>query len=476
MSVEIEIEKDVVVVGAGPGGYSAAFRCADLGRSVDLVDLRGALGGVCLNEGCIPSKALLHATDSLRVVREAEDFGITFGEAAIDIGRLRSRTVSVIESLTGGLAHIAARRKVNHTVAKASFVDGKRIAVKGPDTDETWLFKSLIIATGSSPVVLQGWPEDERIWDAAAALEVREIPKHLVIVGGGIIGLEMACIYHGLGSKVTIIEATAQLASGCDKAAAQLLHKSLTARGCIIHTSTRVNEVRCLKNSLVVNCDGPLDGSADYTAGTALTIKASHVLQSVGRSANTKSLNVKKAGVAVDERGQILIDSTGQTNVKNVFAVGDVTGGPMLAHRAVHQGHIAAEVCSGHTADWNDAPVPSVAYTQPEVAWVGISEEQAREANISFGTSTFPWAANGRSLAHGTSEGFTTLVYATDSQRLIGATLVGDNAGELIAEIAHAIEMGSNLVDIAHTIHAHPTRSETIGMAAQLALGLCTDL
>ncbi len=470
--MSVEIEKDVVVVGAGPGGYSAAFRCADLGRSVDLIDLRDALGGVCLNEGCIPSKALLHATDSLRVAREAEDFGITFGKAAIDIDRLRARTVSVIESLTGGLAHIALRRKVSHTVATASFFDNKRVTVKGPDTDEVWSFKSLIIATGSSPVVLKGWPEDDRIWDAAAALEVREIPKHLVIVGGGIIGLEMACIYHGLGSKVTIIEATGQLASGCDKAAAQLLHKSLTARGCIIHTSTRVTEVRCLKNNLVLNCDGP----PDNTAGTTLTIKASHVLQSVGRSANTKSLNVKKAGLAVDERGQILIDSTGQTNVKKVFAVGDVTGGPMLAHRAVHQGHIAAEVCSGHTADWNDALVPSVAYTQPEVAWVGISEEQAREANISSGISTFPWAANGRSLAHGTSEGFTTLVYATDSQRLIGATLVGDNAGELIAEITHAIEMGSNLVDIAHTIHAHPTRSETIGMAAQLALGLCTDL
>lgn len=466
----IEKHKDLVVIGAGPGGYSAAFRAADLGRSVDLIDSRTALGGVCLNEGCIPSKALLHATDAIRVAREAEDFGITFGKAKVNIARLRERTEGVIDTLTGGLAQIAARRKVSHTCGTAQLLDANSISVKGDNTDEVWHFKSLIIATGSSPVMLDGWPQDDRIWDAAAALEVRNIPRHLVIVGGGIIGLEMACIYSGLGSEITIIEATDQLAGGCDRQAAQVLHKCLENRGCVIYINTRVTGVRNPKSNLTLTCDG------STAADKKITIKASHILQAVGRAANTDTLNTDQAGLALDERGQIIIDTTGRTNLHNIFAVGDVTGGPMLAHRAVHQGHIAAEVSSGHAADWNDALVPSVAYTQPEIAWVGLSAEQASDENIDSGSTTFPWAANGRSLAHGSSEGFTTLVYAKDSQRLIGATLVGENAGELIAEITHSIEMGANLTDVAHTIHAHPTRSETIGMAAQLALGLCTDL
>lgn len=472
MSGQSLIEKDLVVIGGGPGGYSAAFRAADLGRTVDLIDHRDVLGGVCLNEGCIPSKALLHATDAIRVAREAEDFGIAFGEAHIDFGRLRERTEKVIDSLTGGLAQIAARRKVSHTNASAHFIDAHSVVVKGVNVDEIWTFKQLIIATGSSPILLPGWPQDDRIWDAASALELREIPKHLVIVGGGIIGLEMACIYRGLGSKVTIIEATVQLAGGCDLQAALLLQKSLQARGCVIHTQTRVSGLRHPKASLVITCKNLLD---DSTKGE-FSIKASHVLQSVGRVANTESLQVANAGLTLDEKQQIVTDTTGQSSVTGIYAVGDVTGGPMLAHRAAHQGHIAAEACCGHPADWNDALVPSVAYTQPEVAWVGLSEEQARALNIDCESTTFPWAANGRSLAHGTTEGFTKLIYATDSQRLIGATLVGDNAGELVAGITQSIEMGVNLVDVAQTIHPHPTRSETIGMAAQLALGLCTDL
>lgn len=468
-------QKDLIVIGAGPGGYSAAFRAADLGRTVDLIDSRAVLGGVCLNEGCIPSKALLHATDTLRVAQEASDFGITFGKAKIDIKRLRSRTETVINTLTSGLSQIANRRKVSCHQAEAHFISETSIAVqvsknsddRNDTVEEVWQFKSLIVATGSSAIKLPGWPEDKRIWDAAVALEVPEIPQHLIIVGGGIIGLEMACIYLGLGSQVSVIEATARIATGCDQQAAQLLRSSLEARGCTIHTDTCVVEVNATKQNLTLNCE---------SAGQALKLKGSHVLQSVGRKANTQSLQSSKAGLKLDSHGQILIDSTGRSNIANVYAVGDVTGGPMLAHRAVHQGHIAAEACSGENADWNDALVPSVAYTQPEVAWVGLSVADARATNIECKSTTFPWAANGRSLAHGSSEGFTTLVYAKESGRIIGATLVGENAGELIAEITHAIEMGSNLTDIAHTVHAHPTRSETIGMAAQLALGFCIDL
>lgn len=455
------------MIGAGPGGYSAAFRAADLGREVDLIDSRSTLGGVCLNEGCIPSKALLHATDSLRVARDAMGFGITFGKASIDTICLRQRTEEVIERLTSGLKHIAARRDVTHTCATARLLDSSSIAVSDVESEQVWSFKNLIIATGSSPVTLPGWPVDDRIWDAAAALEVRTIPKHLVIVGGGIIGLEMACIYLGLGSKVTIVEAAAQIAPGCDKKAAGVLQHSLQDRGCVFHTETRVTRVRSLKSGLTLTAECRCE---------ILTVKASHVLQAVGREASTESLQTAEAGISLDSFNQIVVDDTGQTNVPDIFAVGDVTGGPMLAHRAVHQGHIAAEVCCGHAANWNDALVPSVAYTQPEIAWVGLSAEEADEQNLACDSSTFPWAANGRSLAHGTSEGFTKLVYAKDSQRIIGATLVGENAGELIAEVTHAIEMGSNLTDIAYTIHAHPTRSETIGMAAQQALGFCTDL
>ena len=464
-------QKDLIVIGAGPGGYSAAFRAADLGRTVDLIDSRAALGGVCLNEGCIPSKALLHATDSLRVAQEASEFGITFGKPKIDIKRLRSRTESVINTLTSGLTLIANRRKVSCHQAAAHFINETSIAVQLSDNNDTveeiWQFNNLIVATGSSAIELPGWPTDKRIWDAAAALDVPEIPQHLIIVGGGIIGLEMACIYLGLGSQVTVIEATAQIATGCDQQAAQLLRSSLEARGCKIHTDTRVVDVKATKHNLVLSCE-----NAEQT----LKLKGSHVLQSVGRKANTQSLQANNAGLTLDSHGQILIDSAGRSNIANVYAVGDVTGGPMLAHRAVHQGHIAAEACSGESADWNDALVPSVAYTQPEVAWVGLSVADARAASIECKSTTFPWAANGRTLAHGSSEGFTTLVYAKESHRIIGASLVGDNAGELIAEITHAIEMGSNLTDMAHTIHPHPTRSETIGMAAQLALGLCTDL
>lgn len=468
-------QKDLIVIGAGPGGYSAAFRAADLGRTVDLIDSRNVLGGVCLNEGCIPSKALLHATDSLRVAQEASEFGITFGKPDIDLKRLRSHTETVINTLTGGLSQIASRRNVSCHQAKAYFNDESTIAVQlfnntnnqHKSSEEIWQFKDLIVATGSSAIELPGWPKDNRIWDAAKALDVPEIPQHLIIVGGGIIGLEMACIYLGLGSQITVIEATAQIAPGCDKQASQLLRTSLEARGCTIHTNTSVVDVKATRHNLILSCK-----SSENTQ----KLKGSHVLQSVGRKANTQSLQLNNAGIALDRYGHVRADSAGRSINPNVYAVGDVTGGPMLAHRAVHQGHIAAEACCGEMADWNDALVPSVAYTQPEVAWVGLSIADARAESIDCKSTTFPWAANGRSLAHGCFEGFTRLVYATESERIIGATLVGENAGELIAEITHAIEMGSNLTDIALTIHAHPTRSETIGMAAQLALGLCTDL
>lgn len=457
---------DLVVIGAGPGGYAAAFRAADLGRSVVLVDARVTLGGVCLNEGCIPSKALLHAA---RVLHEADnigEWGISFGKAKIDIGALRKRKEAIVSQLTTGLAQLARRRKVRCVAGRAVFTGIDELAVSGTGAEERWSFGQAIVAAGSSPVRLPGWPEDDRIWDSTAALELRAVPRRLAIVGGGIIGLEMATIYAALGSSVTVIELADQVAPGAEPDAAELVRASLKARGCGIHVATRVVAVAASASEVTLLCEGGFVGE----------VAADAVIQAVGRRANGGAVGAQAAGLAIEANGVIPVDSQCRTNRANIFAVGDITGAPMLAHRATHQGKVAAEVASGHAAAFDTAFIPSIAYTDPELAWVGPTTAQLKSAGIPFKVSRFPWAASGRNLASGGSDGQTMLIHSPDNLRLLGATVVGPGAGELLAAIGVALEMGSTISDIALTVHAHPTLSETVAFAAERALGTLTDL
>lgn len=453
---------DLIVIGAGPGGYACAFRAADLGRKVVIVDPRATLGGVCLNEGCIPSKALLHAAQIIREAHEMSDWGIAFSAPSIDLDALRDRKDSVVGTLTSGLTGLAKRRKVQTIRGTASFTDVKTLDIDG----ESWTFDQSVIAVGSAPVTLPGWPEDKRIWDSTAALELREVPQDLAIVGGGIIGLEMATVYSALGANVTIVELADQIAPGADAEAVQILHAALEAQGVTIHTTTKVSAVKATKKSIILNCEGDLE--AQLTTGA--------VIQSVGRRSNGPKVAPEKAGVEIDGRGIIPVDASGRTNVNDIFAIGDVTGNPMLAHRATHQGHVAAEAACGHAAALETSLIPSVAYTNPELAWVGLTAAEAKAKDVAHKTSSFPWAASGRNLASGGGDGLTKLVYCPDTHRILGATLIGSNAGELLAECTLAIEMGATLEDVAMSIHAHPTVSETIAFAAERALGTLTDL
>lgn len=457
---------DLIVIGAGPGGYAAAFRAADLGRSVVLVDSRATLGGVCLNEGCIPSKALLHAARVLHEAGHIREWGISFGKPKIDIGSLRGRKGAIVSQLTGGLAHLAKRRKVRCVTGQAVFSGANELTVSGESGDEHWSFGQAIVAAGSSPVRLPGWPEDDRIWDSTAALELRSIPARLAIVGGGIIGLEMATIYSALGSSVTVVELADQVAPGAEPDAASIVRASLEARGCTIHTATRVTVVRASTSGVTLECEGGFAGS----------ISADAVIQSVGRRANSAALSAAAAGIAVEANGVIPVDAQCRTNQANVFAVGDITGAPMLAHRATHQGKVAAEVASGHAGAFDTAFIPSIAYTDPELAWVGPTTAQLKVLGIPFKVARFPWAASGRNLASGGGEGMTMLIHSPESQRLLGATIVGPGAGELLAEISLALEMGATVSDVALTVHAHPTLSETVAFAAERVLGTLIDL
>lgn len=453
---------DFIVLGAGPGGYACAFRAADLGRNVVLVDPRPSLGGVCLNEGCIPSKALLHAAEVIRESTHMSDWGVTFSKPKIDLDALRAKKDGIVNQLTQGLGGLAKRRKVTVIRGTAKFTSAKSLDIDG----EEWTFDQAVVSVGSSPVQLPGWPEDDRIWDSTAALELREIPKRLAIVGGGIIGLEMATVYSALGSQVTVIELAEQIAPGSDKEAAAILHRAMEAQGVTVHTATKTASVKAAKPALTLNCEGAFAGD----------IKADAIIQAVGRKSNGPLVAPEKAGIATTDRGIIEVGATCETNVAGIFAIGDVTGNPMLAHRATHQGHVAAEVASGHSAGLDTELIPSVAYTRPEMAWVGVTQAQAKERGIAHKVSSFPWAASGRNLASGGSDGLTKLVYCPESNRLLGATIVGKNAGELLAECALAIEMGATLDDIALTVHAHPTLSETIAFSAERALGTLTDL
>jgi dihydrolipoamide dehydrogenase len=454
-------DAQVVVIGSGPGGYTAAFRAADLGLKTVLIERYDRLGGVCLNVGCIPSKALLHAARVVAEAKEMAEHGIRFGEPKIDLDALRAWKESVVGRLTGGLDGLAKQRKVEviHGVA----------ALSGPHSvtvgERTVTFDNCIIAAGSEAATIPGLPDgDDRVIDSTGALEVPHVPKRLLVVGCGIIGLEMATVYDALGSKVTMVELLDQLIPGADPDLVKPLHKRISDRYEAIHLGTKVESVEATEKHLEV----------------VLSDEQSHkfdgILVAVGRRPNGRSVGADAAGVSVDDAGFIPVDRQLRTNVAHIYAIGDVVGGPMLAHKASHEGKVAAEVISGLGVEFDARTIPSVAYTDPEVAWMGLTETEARQQEIEVEKATFPWAASGRALSLGRSEGMTKLLFEPGSHRLLGAGIVGVNAGELIAETVHALEMGSDAEDIALTIHPHPTLTETIGFAAEMAEGTITDL
>ena len=453
-------EFQVVVIGSGPGGYTAAFRAADLGLKTALIERYDRLGGVCLNVGCIPSKALLHAA---RVVSEAEEMaehGIKFGKAKVDLDALRDWKQSVVKRLTGGLAGLAKQRKVEVITGVASMT-GPNTVVVG---DRTMTFDNCIIAAGSEAATLPGLPDDERIIDSTGALEIAAVPKRLLVVGCGIIGLEMATVYDALGSKVTMVELLDQLIPGCDSDLVKPLHKRIAGRYEAIHLGVKVESVEAAEKHLTVKLSS---GDSEKFDG---------ILVAIGRRPNGNAVGASEAGVEVDDKGFINVDRQMRTNVSHIYAIGDVVGGPMLAHKASHEGKVAAEVIAGHNVQFDARTIPSVAYTDPEVAWMGLTETEARENGVEYDKATFPWAASGRALSLGRDEGMTKLLFEPESRRLLGAGIVGVNAGELIAETVHALEMGSDAEDIGLTVHPHPTLTETIGFAAEMAEGTITDL
>jgi dihydrolipoamide dehydrogenase len=468
--IEADVSAEVLVLGAGPGGYSAAFRAADLGKSVVLVDSSPILGGVCLNVGCIPSKALLHAARVIAETKEMAEHGLAFGEPAVDLDKLRDWKESVVRRLTNGLAGLAKQRKVKVVTGYGTFASPNHLEVTGGDGGSRTVvgFEQAIIACGSEPVTLPFIPhDDERVIDSTGALELGGVPERLLVVGGGIIGLEMACVYSELGSRVTIVELLDQLIPGADKDLVNPLFKRISKSYDAIYLTTKVTQVDAEADGLVVHFEG---------AKAPETATFDQVMVAVGRRPNGRAIGAEKAGVAVDERGFISVDKQQRTNVPHIFAIGDVVGQPMLAHKAVHEGHVAAEVAAGKPSYFDVRGIPSVAYTDPEVAWVGVTETEAKAAGVKYGKGSFPWVASGRSLSLGRDEGMTKLLFDEATHRLIGAAAVGPNAGELIAETALAVEMGADATDIGLTVHPHPTLSETVGMAAEAFEGTITDL
>jgi dihydrolipoamide dehydrogenase len=464
-----DVHGEVVVLGSGPGGYTAAFRAADLGRKVVLIEKNPTLGGVCLNVGCIPSKALLHAA---RVITEAEEMaghGLTFAKPKIDTAKLRDWKDSVVGQLTGGLNGLAKGRKVEVVRGTGRFVGPTMIEVDHDGKKTRVSFDHCVIAAGSEPVTLPFIPHDDpRVMDSTGALELDGVPKRLLVLGGGIIGLEMACVYDALGSKVTIVELMDQIIPGCDKDIVKPLHKRIEGRYEKILLRTKVTKVEAGKAGLTVTFEDD--------KGAAFSDVFDKILVAVGRRPNGRLIGAEAAGVAVDERGFIAVDAQQRTNVPHIFAIGDVVGQPMLAHKAVHEGKVAAEVAAGHDRTFDARVIPSVAYTDPEVAWVGVTETSAKAEGRKVGKGVFPWAASGRSLALGRSEGITKLIFDEADDRVIGAAIVGPNAGDLIAEVALAIEMGADAMDLGRTIHPHPTLSETVNFAAEMFEGTITDL
>ena len=465
---EGDFDFDLLVLGAGPGGYTAAFRAADLGLKVALVERYPTLGGVCLNVGCIPSKALLHTA---AVIAEAElmsQHGVVFGEPQIDLDKLRDWKDGVVVKLTKGLAGMAGQRKVTVIQGLGQFTSAHEMQVETESEDRTVSFAQAIVAAGSQAMELPGLPwDDPRVMDSTGALQLEDIPERLLVIGGGIIGLEMASVYQALGSKVTVVELTAELMPGTDRDLVRPLQKRIAGLYEAIYLETRVTAVRADKDSLVAEFDGK---KAPDTA------QFDRVLVSVGRVPNGNNIGADQAGLEVDERGFIAVDKQMRSNVPHIFAIGDIVGQPMLAHKASHEGKVAAEVCAGMRSAFDARAIPSVAYTDPEVAWVGVTENEARESGLDYGIGKFPWAASGRALGLGRPEGFTKLLFDKASKRVIGAGIVGPHAGDLIAECALAIEMGCEAADIGLTIHPHPTLSESIGMSAEVFEGTITDL
>src|SRR4051794_38784072 len=460
---------EVLVLGAGPGGYTAAFRAADLGKKVVLVERWPTLGGVCLNVGCIPSKALLHAVKVIDETKDMSAHGIAFTDPTIDIDALRTWKDGVVKKLTGGLTGLAKQRKVTVVSGYGRFVSLNQVEVEGPDgTKKVVTFDQAIIAAGSEPVTLPFIPhQDPRVIDSTGALELGGIPKRLLVLGGGIIGLEMATVYHALGSKVTIVELMDQIIPGADKDIVTPLMKRIQKKYENIHLKTKVTKVEATEDGLVAHFEG---GKAPETD------TFDRILVAVGWRPNGRAIGAENAGVVVDERGYIPVDKQMRTNVANIFAIGDVVGQPMLAHKAVHEGRVAAEAASGKNSFFDAKVIPSVAYTDPEVAWVGPTENELQSKGVKYGKGVFPWAASGRSLSLGRDEGITKILFDEATDRILGCGIVGPNAGDLVAEAALAIEMGADAEDIGLTIHPHPTLSETIGMAAEAFEGTITDL
>ena len=464
-----DIDCDTLVLGAGPGGYTAAFRAADLGQKVVLVERHPVLGGVCLNVGCIPSKALLHAAKVITEAEEMSHFGIEMGKAKIDLDKLRGWKDGVIKKLTGGLAGLARARKVQIIQGEGTFTSPHTMAVSGADGVKTVRFKHAIIAAGSSAIHIPGFPADHpALIDSTGALQLRKIPKRMLVIGGGIIGLEMACVYDALGAKVTVVEFADGLIPAADRDVVRPLQKRIEGRYEAILLGTKVTKLEASGDQLIASFEG---ANAPKEAQSY-----DMVLMAVGRRPNGALIAADKAGVIVNDRGFIPVDKQQRTNVPHIFAIGDICGDPMLAHKASNEAKVAAEVIAGHKVAFDAMTIPSVAYTDPEIAWMGLTETEAKAKGIAYEKANFPWAASGRALAMGRDEGMTKLLWDPTTKRILGAGIVGVNAGELLAETVLAMEMGADLEDLALTVHAHPSLSETPMFAAEMGLGSITDL
>ncbi len=463
-----EIKAQVVVLGAGPAGYSAAFRCADLGLDTVIIERYNTLGGVCLNVGCIPSKALLHVAKVIEEAKALTEHGIVFGEPKTDIDKVRLWKEKVINQLTGGLAGMAKMRKVNVVNGYGKFTGPNTIEVDGEEGKTVVTFDNAIVAAGSRPIKLPFIPhEDPRIWDSTDALELKEVPGKLLIMGGGIIGLEMATVYHSLGSKIDVVEMFDQLIPAADKDMVKVYTKRIKDKFNLM-LETKVTAVEAKEDGIYVSMEGK--------SAPAQAERYDPVLVAIGRVPNGKLLDAEKAGLEVDERGFIRVDKQMRTNGPHIFAIGDIVGQPMLAHKGVHEGHVAAEVISGKKHYFDPKVIPSIAYTEPEVAWVGKTEKEAKAEGINYEVATFPWAASGRAIASDCADGMTKLIFDKETHRVIGGAIVGTNGGELRGEIGLAIEMGGDAEDIALPIHAHPTLHESVGLAAEVFEGTITDL
>lgn len=463
-----EIKTQVVVLGAGPAGYSAAFRCADLGLETIIVERYSTLGGVCLNVGCIPSKALLHVAKVIEEAKALAEHGIVFGEPKTDIDKIRTWKEKVINQLTGGLSGMAKGRKVKVVTGLGKFTDANTLVVEGENGPTTITFDNAIIAAGSRPIQLPFIPhEDPRVWDSTDALELKAVPKRMLVMGGGIIGLEMGTVYHALGSEIDVVEMFDQVIPAADKDVVKVFTKRISKQFNLM-LETKVTAVEAKEDGIYVTMEGK--------KAPAEPQRYDAVLVAIGRVPNGKLLDAGAAGVEVDDRGFIRTDKQMRTNVPHIYAIGDIVGQPMLAHKGVHEGHVAAEVIAGMKHYFDPKVIPSIAYTEPEVAWVGLTEKEAKEKGISYETATFPWAASGRAIASDCADGMTKLIFDKETHRVIGGAIVGTNGGELLGEIGLAIEMGCDAEDIALTIHAHPTLHESVGLAAEIFEGSITDL